>query len=199
MAEAKRTREQQAEAAHVGHPAPLARFIDRWTIEYERTYPHPIDRVFRAVTDQADVAAWFFPPAEIDPRLGGAYALGGINTVFKGVITAFEPPRFVRYGGPEPHGPECYWQFELTSAPSGTQMRFIQHSQPGFWTNLHGWLADPAEHPAGALNPWWPGTLSGWHVAFDQLGDLMDEVRVRQVDQPALEARYRALMRETQP
>jgi len=29
--------------------AELARFIDRWTVEYVRTYPHPIDRVWRAI------------------------------------------------------------------------------------------------------------------------------------------------------
>jgi uncharacterized protein YndB with AHSA1/START domain len=179
--------------------APLARFIDRWTIEYLRTYPHPIERLFKAVTDQAEVAAWFFPQSEIDARLGGEYALGGPGTNFKGVITAFEPPRLVRYGGPEPHGPEGYWQFELTPAPGGTHMRFVQSSQPGFWTNLHGWAADPPEHPAGEMNPWRPGTLSGWHISFDHLGDRLDGSPMRRVDEPALEARYRQLMRETQP
>src|SRR5581483_7153282 len=86
----------------------LARFIDRWTVEYVRTYPHPIERVWRAVTDPAEVAAWFFPPAVIDARLGGGYVLG-VGGDFKGVITAFEPPRFVRYGGPHA-GPESCWQ-----------------------------------------------------------------------------------------
>ena len=179
--------------------APLARFIDRWTIEYVRTYPHPIERVFRSVTDQGEVGAWFFPPAEIDARVGGAYALGGAGTVFNGVITAFEPPRLVRYGGPEPHGPEGYWQFELAPVAGGTRMTFVQRSQPGFWTNAHGWPADPVEHPAGELNPWRPGTLSGWHRAFDHLGDRLDGVPFRQVDEAPLKHRYRALMRETQP
>jgi hypothetical protein len=32
--------------AHEG----LARFIDHWTIEFVRTYPHPIERVWQAVT-----------------------------------------------------------------------------------------------------------------------------------------------------
>jgi len=29
----------------------LPRFIDRWTIEYVRTFAHPIDRIWRAITD----------------------------------------------------------------------------------------------------------------------------------------------------
>ncbi|HUO89773.1 MAG TPA: SRPBCC domain-containing protein, partial [Rhizomicrobium sp.] len=91
----------------------LARFIDRWTIEYVRVYPHPVERVWRAVTDAAEIQAWFFGPASIDQRIGGAYALGGPDTVFKGTVTALQPPRLVRYAGPEPHGPQGYWQFEL--------------------------------------------------------------------------------------
>src|SRR5215472_15003809 len=93
--------------------AELARFIDRWTVEYVRTYPHPIERVWRAVSDAAEIGVWFFGPARIDARLGGAYALGGTDTDFKGVIQAIGPPHLIRYGGPELHGPEGYWQFEL--------------------------------------------------------------------------------------
>ena len=40
---------------------------------------------------------------------GGAYlAEWEAPTDFKGVITAMEPPRRVRFGGPEGHGPEGY-------------------------------------------------------------------------------------------
>jgi uncharacterized protein YndB with AHSA1/START domain len=31
--------------------AELGRFVDRWTVEYVRTYPHPIQRVWRAITE----------------------------------------------------------------------------------------------------------------------------------------------------
>ena len=179
--------------------APLARFIDRNTIEYVRTYPHPIERVWRAVTDPSEVGAWFFPPAEIDARRGGAYALGGPQTNFKGVITIFEPSRLVRYGGPEPHGKDGYWQFTLDPVPGGTRMMFVQSSEPGVWRNTHGWPADPPEHPAGELNPWRPGTLSGWHRAFDHLGDRLDGAPLRNEDEAPLRDRYRELMRATQP
>jgi uncharacterized protein YndB with AHSA1/START domain len=177
----------------------LARFIDRWTIEYVRVFPHPIERVWRAVTDATEIAAWFFEPAEIDSHAGGAYALGGPGTSFKGVITIFEPPRFVRYGGPEVHGAFGYWQFALDPVEGGTRIIFQQSSQPGVWRNTHGWPADPADHPAGERNPWRPGTLSGWHVAFDHLGDLLNGAEPRKVDEDALKARYREHMRGTQP
>jgi uncharacterized protein YndB with AHSA1/START domain len=179
--------------------AELARFIDRHTVEYVRTYPHPIERVWRAIIDPVEIGAWFFPPAQIDARPGGAYALGGPDTDFKGVIEAIEPPRLVRFGGPAPHGPQGYWQFELEAVPGGTRMTFIQRSQPGFWSNSHGWPADPPEHPAGELNPWRPATLSGWHGAFDHLADLIGGARERPIDEAVLEGRYRDLMRAAQP
>jgi hypothetical protein len=84
--------------------------------------------------------------------------------------------------------------------PGGTRLIFVQSSQPGVWRNTHGWAADPPEHPAGELNPWRPGTLSGWHRALDHLGELMDGGPLRDLgDEAPLRERYRQLMRETQP
>jgi uncharacterized protein YndB with AHSA1/START domain len=39
----------------------MARFVDRWTIEYVRDFPHPVDRVWRAITDPKEFGAWFIP------------------------------------------------------------------------------------------------------------------------------------------
>ncbi|HEY3799126.1 MAG TPA: SRPBCC domain-containing protein [Caulobacteraceae bacterium] len=188
--------------AHRGE-APLARFLDRYTIEYIRTYPHPIERVWGAIADPVQMSAWFAPIA-IDPRLGGEYLAlwgkPGEPNDFKGVITILAPPRLLRFGGPEAHGPDGYWQFTLDPVPGGTRVIFVQSSPPGVWRNTFGWPADPPEHPAGALNPWRPGTLSGWHRSLDHLGELMDGGPLRDLgDEAPLRERYRQLMRETQP
>jgi hypothetical protein len=39
--------------------AELARFIDRYTAEYVRTYAHQIDCVWHAITDPAKFDDWF--------------------------------------------------------------------------------------------------------------------------------------------
>jgi uncharacterized protein YndB with AHSA1/START domain len=154
--------------------ADLARFIDRYTIEYVRTYPHPIERVWRAITDPAEMSVWFAPIA-FEPRLGGAYrALWEEPSMFQGVITAFEPPRLLRFGGPHP-GADAHWQFELEPVEGGTRMVFIQCIPPGHDT-LARWPLDPPE--SAPDTPWRPGTLSGWHLAFDNLGDVMDGVAI---------------------
>ena len=52
--------------------AELARFIDRYTMEYVRTYPHPIERVWRAIIEPEEFGVWFIK-GRLDPRVGGRY------------------------------------------------------------------------------------------------------------------------------
>lgn len=176
--------------------AELARFIDRYTIEYVRFYPHPIERVWRAITDPTEISAWFWT-ASFELKVGGAYVFGDDRSDLRGVITALDPPRLIRFGGPEPHGKDGYMQFELTAQRRGTRMVFTQHSTPGFFRKPD-WPADPAE--LGETNPWRPGTLSGWHVSFDQLGDLIDgKAHGKRIPESELQEIYREHMRATLP
>ncbi len=176
----------------------LARFIDRYTVEYVRTYPHPIERVWRAITDPAEMSVWFSPIA-FEPRLGGAYrALWEEPSMFTGVITAFEPPRLLRFDGPHP-GPDSYWQFELEPADGGTRMVFVQRIAPGHPV-LAKWPLDPPD--SAPDTPWRPGTLSGWHSAFDGLSDVLDGAAVGGAPHErgeALSRAYREHMRATMP
>ena len=175
--------------------AELARFIDRYTVEYVRTYPHPIERVWRAISDPAQMSVWF-APITFEPRLGGGYrALWEEPTMFKGVITAFEPPRLLRFAGPHP-GEDAMWQYELAPAADGTRLTFLQRIPPGHDT-LARWPLDPPESPPDT--PWRPGTLSGWHLSLDHLGVLLDGGAWVRPDEPTLSARYRDHMRAEMP
>ena len=141
----------------------LARFIDHWTIEFVRTYPHPIERVWRAVSDPAEVAIWFIPPTVWEPRTGGRYRFN--DDGFAGIVQAVEPPRLIRFG-PHPGGfgvlgDASYFQFELEPVPGGTRLRYLQHAAPG--------VTDPDEPRADYVSPGRPGSLAGWHGAFDEL------------------------------
>ncbi len=175
--------------------APLARFIDRYTVEYVRTYLHPIERVWRAISDPAQMSVWF-APITFEPRLGGAYrALWEDPSMFKGQITAFEPPRLLRFAGPHP-GADAMWQYELAAVDGGTRLVFIQCIPPGHDT-LARWPLDPPQSPPDT--PWRPGTLSGWHLSLDHLSVLLDGAAWVRPDEPALSARYRELMRAEMP
>ena len=51
---------------------------DRPAVRFERTYPHPIERVWEAISDPAEMKHWFpSPNVEHDARAGGSITLSG--------------------------------------------------------------------------------------------------------------------------
>lgn len=148
---------------------PLARFIDRWTVEYIRIYPHPIERVWRAITDPAELAHWFIAPTKWEFATGGAYAFGGEE--FSGTIIAIDRPRFIRLG--DPRDPAWHIQYELEEVAEGTRLRFEQRFSPrGDYAETPNDLG--GDLPGGPDTPWKPGFVGGWHEFFDSLRDHLD-------------------------
>ena len=163
--------------------AELARFIDRFTVQYVRVFPHPIERVWRALTDPAELALWCMP-ATIDLRVGGAYTFQGEAW---GHILALDPPRLIKLGKKGvgvPGATDDNWmQYELEAATDGTRMRFVEHWQEG--PDYRAWSIDKfgeataeadRNRPGGPFSPFHPGTLGGWHGMFDDLADVLDGV-----------------------
>jgi uncharacterized protein YndB with AHSA1/START domain len=162
--------------------AELATFIDRFTVQYVRVFPHPIERVWRALTDPAELALWCMP-ATIDLRVGGAYAFQSEEW---GHILALDPPRLIKLGKKGvgvPGATDDNWmQYELEAIPDGTRMRFVEHWQEGpdyrAWAlGKFGEAVETEENrPGGPFSPFHPGTLGGWHGMFDDLADVLDGV-----------------------
>jgi uncharacterized protein YndB with AHSA1/START domain len=153
--------------------AGLGRFIDRHTVEYLREYAHPIERVWRAITDPAEFSVWFIR-GQLDPRPGGAYRFETRDDGFKGLVVEIDPPRFIRFGGPAHEN--GWFSYELTPSAAGTRMRFVQFFPP------EGHYAATPDDLGGDLpvpgTPWKPGFLGGWHEFWDALGDHLDGVPV---------------------
>jgi uncharacterized protein YndB with AHSA1/START domain len=82
-------------------------FDGRPAVRFERNYPHPIERVWRAVTEPAELAQWFPSGVTIDPRPGGTVQFSGDPTVeaTTGRVLAFDPPHRLAFtwGGDELH------------------------------------------------------------------------------------------------
>ena len=97
--------------------AELARFVDRYTVEYLRTFPHPIERVWKAIVDPAEIGQWFVPPTRWDLREGGAYRFHDDD--MSGAILAYEPPRLIRFQDTTKNGPDAWFQFELEPVEGG--------------------------------------------------------------------------------
>ncbi|HSC61714.1 MAG TPA: SRPBCC domain-containing protein [Rhizomicrobium sp.] len=147
----------------------LPRFIDRWTIEYVHTYPHPIGRVWRAITDPKEFGVWFIR-GSLDLRAGGAYEFETGDDGFKGKVLELEAPRYIRFGGPTHE--KGYFQYELAAFEGGTRMRFVQHFPPES-TNAWG-AADAGGDIPVRGTPWKPGFVGGWYEFWDALGAFLD-------------------------
>ena len=182
--------------------ANLGTFMGRYALQHTRIYPHPIERVWRAVTDAKELSAWYVPEWTVDPRLGGAWsfsygnptleALEGFEQGFgHGVITAWEPPRLVDYGGEH--------RFELTRVEGGTRLDWTQTIDPARrfplleerviadWKTRH---AEDWENPGGPGYPVTAGGQAGNHWAMDDLGAILDGRTPRPFDDRAY---YKAL------
>jgi len=69
-------------------------------LRFERERAHPPERVWRALTERAELSAWHPTPFELDRLPGGAvkYASGaGLPAMEDGEVLDFDPPRLLAY------------------------------------------------------------------------------------------------------
>jgi uncharacterized protein YndB with AHSA1/START domain len=131
----------------------------RRRMRFERRVRHPIDRVWRAITQPDEIEAWL-ARAEIDLRPDGRIYLEWLNTdehgqryegaELTGTITRLEPPRLIEYSS-DAHG---LLTWELSEAGDETDLVFTCVVE----------LPDDQ-----ALD-----NLSGWHVHLDFLEGWLD-------------------------
>ncbi|WP_328673187.1 SRPBCC family protein [Streptomyces sp. NBC_00328] len=78
---------------------------DRPAVRFSRTYDHPVDPVWRFVTDADELAAWFPSRAEMELRPGGTITFSGDPNMpgSTGRVLAVDPPRHLSFewGGDE--------------------------------------------------------------------------------------------------
>jgi uncharacterized protein YndB with AHSA1/START domain len=126
---------------HDGRPA----------VRFVRTYRHPVERVWAAVTDPEQVGRWFPTRMRFDPRVGGTITFSGDANMPEttGEILAYDPPHRLGFTW----GPD---ELHLTLEPEGADgCRFI----------LVNVLSDGQ---AAARN------AAGWHVCLAELAKALD-------------------------
>lgn len=128
---------------------------DRHRLRIERTYPHPVSKVWRAITEPAQLSGWF--PARVETEL----AVGATMTftfpeqppVANGTITELDPPKVFAFDW----GGELM-RWELTAdGPDATLLVF---------THVFDDRARAASFAAG------------WDGCFDALDQVLDGVPV---------------------
>lgn len=98
------------------------------------------ERVFRALTEKAELERWFVQKAEIDLRVGGAVMFEWAPGMFEtGTIVAVEPPHRLSYIWEALEPSPTTITFELTAENEGTRLRLV-HSGIGEgedWDNYY--------------------------------------------------------------
>jgi uncharacterized protein YndB with AHSA1/START domain len=118
----------------------------RPAVRFERRLSHPVDAVWRLVTDPAELAHWFPSEVTVDLRVGGAMRFTfAPDVVYDGEVVELDPPhRFVFLWGVD------LLRFELAPDGDGTRL-----------TMLHV-LNEEGEAAAAKA-------AAGWHLCLDAL------------------------------
>jgi uncharacterized protein YndB with AHSA1/START domain len=122
-----------------------------WTLRFVRQLSHSPERVWRALTEPADLEAWFPTTIEGDRAAGATLTFAfrhGEADAFTGRMIACEPPRLL----------EFLWgtdriRIELEANAQGTRLT----------------LSDTVDQNGKAARD-----AAGWHVCLDGLAGLLD-------------------------
>ena len=130
----------------------LERAGDQPRLRFERTYPHPPEKVWRAITEPGHLARWFPTTIEGERTAGShlrfAFAQGQAPS-FHGEMLVFDPPHVMELRW----GPDT---LRLELHPDGSGTRLI--------------LLDTLEELGKAARD-----AAGWHTCLHALGDALDD------------------------
>jgi uncharacterized protein YndB with AHSA1/START domain len=125
----------------------------RTVLRMERRLAHPPAKVWRALTEPAELSRWYpFTATDIELRVGGAIRFDlssdphlNLDAVMEGVVTEVDPPRVFAFSEPagdvlEREGDNLL-RFELYPDPDGCLLVFthVFHDRPGAAANAAGW------------------------------------------------------------
>jgi uncharacterized protein YndB with AHSA1/START domain len=124
-------------------------------LEWRRTLAHPVPRVWRALTNAAEVSQWLGYPAQLEPHVGGRYCLdfrpeGG---TLAGVVVTWEPEQVLMCTGYGDTGDHTLLRWDLAPRDGGTLLTFSQR---------------------GLSRPYAAGGGAGWDALVQQLERHLD-------------------------
>ena len=136
----------------------------RFDLPFERTYPHPPAKVWRALTDPAALGAWLME-TDFSPQVGRAFRMwcddgqGGTDLYLCKVLELEAPHRMVwswLLEGQE-GAQETIVEFRLEALPEGTRLR----------------LRHRGDRPADTIERF----KGGWPVKLEQLERQLSNAR----------------------
>ena len=129
---------------------------DGYQLRFERHLRHPVEKVWAALTNPAQLAQWL-APGEIELTLGGRVYLAFTDdsSVIDGRVTAIAPPRLLEFTWTDKGDDFGFVRWELVADDVGTRL-VLTHTVP--------------EAARGLGLP----MLAGWHSLLEKLAALLD-------------------------
>jgi uncharacterized protein YndB with AHSA1/START domain len=129
---------------------------DGYQLRFERQLPHPVERVWAALTDPAQLAQWL-APGEMELTPGGRVhlAFSDGDGVIDGQVTALAPPRLLEFTWTDEGNDLGVVRWELAAEDGGARL-VLTHNVPE--------TARAFGLPA----------LAGWHSLLEKLTVLLD-------------------------
>lgn len=142
----------------------------RPAVRFQRSYNHPVERLWAAITDPDELPHWFPSKVAMKPEVGGAIEFTGDGPPSSGTILAYEPPTQLAYSWGENE-----LRFEIEpEGEHGCRLTLIDvlPAQNIAARNAAGWsvcLAELDKHVAGyvAAGPH-AGTAESWREHYDR-------------------------------
>lgn len=142
----------------------------RSVLRMERSYDHPVERVWRALTDADEQAGWHPTPARVEPFVGGGVSYTGQpgtedSGLPDGEVTDYDPPRLLGYTWGEDH-----LLFELQPQDHGCRLvlthtfgdRYKAARDAAGWHLCLEWLLSVLDGSRQTPQPDADGFPAGW-------------------------------------
>jgi uncharacterized protein YndB with AHSA1/START domain len=141
-------------------------------VRFVRRLPHPVARVWRALTDPAELRKWW-GDADLDLTDGGRFTLRWRNTddhgnaaTLEGAISKLDPPRLLEIA--------ATWGSTTTTNAPATQTTITWELDPdGDHTLLHFTSTIPGSPAQDGTTDPGTTTAAGWHLHLDALAAVL--------------------------
>jgi uncharacterized protein YndB with AHSA1/START domain len=125
-----------------------------YRLDWERTYPQSLERVWQAIFDAEEVSAWMKFPTQLEPRVGGKIHIAfSAEGSLEGIICEFEPPHLLIYTWGDSL---VTWKLEGDAAETKLHFSHVgvrPELLDGLGAGWHRFLDQLQDHLAGTTRP----------------------------------------------
>ena len=145
---------QRVEPAKEGPNDSIASVETIYRLDWERAYPHSLERVWSAISNAEEITAWMKFPTQLEPRVGGKIHIAfSAEGSLEGIVCEFEPPHLLIYTWGDSL---VKWKLEGDAAETKVHFSHVgvrPKLLAGLGAGWHEFLSHLEDHLAGTTRP----------------------------------------------